>query len=167
MSTGADNASKPFIVFVSGVGGATGKPTLVAISSAFVGISVSVPQDRPPFLADHKRGYRGHGRAAALGQTPSRYLRRRICFMVTPPRSRAGEASSVRPRAGSALDQREAARYWVQPCRAHQRPLAPKYSRPLIARRRMARRPGCDESIGRLSEPAPVAFGAKRKRSCS
>ena len=82
-------------MFVSEVRGATGKPILVAISSAFVEIFVSVLQDRPPFLGDHKRGYRGHGRAAALlGQTPSRHLRR---------------------TQAAVLDQREAARYSTLP----------------------------------------------------
>jgi hypothetical protein len=68
----------PSIGIVSGVLGASGHPALVAISSsAFVGISASGPQGRPPVLGDHKRGYRGHGRAAAqAGQTPSQLLRR-------------------------------------------------------------------------------------------
>jgi hypothetical protein len=66
----------PFIGIVSGELGASGNPTLVATSSAFVGISASVPQGRPPFLGDHNRRYRGLRRAAAQGQTPSRYLHR-------------------------------------------------------------------------------------------
>src|SRR6478672_4890905 len=57
----------PFIGIASGVLDASENPTLVAISSAFVGISASVPQGRRLFLADHKRGYRGLTGAADQG----------------------------------------------------------------------------------------------------